>query len=101
MGRRVPKAVVGQANRDRNERMDEADCRQGTGHGDRDDYCHQPGKNCEPSGPLTEQPELELVTRQEEQEPEAQVGYQQYALGLGPRQDLRPDENPPRMRITT
>ena len=75
--------------------MDEADRRQGAGHGDRDYRCHQPGGQCEPSGPLPKQPELELVTRQQEEEPEAQVGYQLEALRLGPPQDLRPDQNSP------
>ena len=56
--------------------------------------CHQPGGQCEPSGPLTEQPELELVARQQEKEPQAHVGYQLDALRVSPPQDLRSDQDP-------
>ena len=60
------------------------------GNGDRDYRCHQPGLQREPSGPLAEQLELELVARQQEEEPEADVGYQLDAVRVGPPQDLRP-----------
>ena len=48
--------------------------------------CHQPGGQCEPPGPLTKQPELEFVARQQEQKPEAHVGDQLDALRLRPPQ---------------
>ncbi len=84
----------GQADGDRHERMHEAGRRQGAGHADRDQHCHQPGCECEPSGPLAEQPKLKFVARQQEKEPQAHVGYQLDAVRVGPAQHLRPDQDP-------
>ena len=75
--------------------MDEAHRRQGGGHSDRNQQSHEPGCQCQPSGPLTEQPELEFVACQEEEEPETDVGYQLKAGRVSPPQHLRSDQNPP------
>jgi hypothetical protein len=64
------------------------------GHNDRDQGRHQPGLECEPSGLLAEQTELEFVARQQEEEPEAHIRYQLKVLGFGSSQDLRPDHDP-------
>ena len=93
-GQQGAKRGCRQADRDRHERADEASRRQGTGHGKRDHHSHEPRRQCEPPGALTEQPELELVASQEEEEREAHVGYQLEALRLGPPQDMRPYQDP-------
>ena len=71
--------------------MDEARRRKDAGNSDRDYGCHQPRCQRQPSGPLTKQPELEFIARQQKEEPKSYVGYQLDALWLGLAQNLRPN----------
>jgi hypothetical protein len=74
--------------------MNEAERRQSAGHGDCNHQRHQPGGQCEPSGPLTEQPKLQFVARQQKEEPQTDVGYQLDAGRVSPPQHLRSDQDP-------
>ncbi len=65
------------------------------GHGDRDHHGHQPGLDGEPTSPFTKQPELKLVTRQQEQESQTHIRHQLDIARVRPAQDLWSNQDPP------
>ena len=70
------------------------------GHQDRRPLPDEPSSDGQPSRPLAEQVELELVARQEEQEAEADVATSTMASARA-SQDLGADQHPPTIRMTT
>jgi len=85
-GRREP-------DRDRDERPDEADRGQHTGHRQRANHRDQPRRDREPTRSLAEQLQLELVAGEQEQETQPDVRDEHDAVRLAPAEHIWPDQD--------